>query len=198
MYGQRQLFSKEGGSIMSVTLNNLAKKTADNLEGKYLTFVLGNESYGVAVLKIREIIRLCHITPMPQMPDYIMGVINLRGKIIPVLDLRRKFRLSNVQDSERTCIVVVQIRLPANSSVLMGLIVDAVEEVVNLSQTDIEPAPDFGGVVDTHYILGMAKIKGSVKTLLDIGQIVEAEGQEAIQQAIPAIAKPREAVKDSP
>jgi purine-binding chemotaxis protein CheW len=183
---------------MSVTSNNLAKKTVDKLGGKYLTFVLGNESYGVAVLKVREIIRLCYITPMPQMPDYIMGVINLRGKIIPVLDLRRKFRLSNIQDSERTCIVVVQIKLPANSSVLIGLIVDAVEEVVNLSQTDIEPAPDFGGAVDTHYILGMAKIKGSVKALLDIGQIVEAESQGAVQRAFSTIAKPGEAIEATP
>jgi|SRR5579859_1788653 len=183
---------------MSVTLNNLAEKTAVTAGGKYLTFSLGTESYGVAVLKVREIIRLCSITPMPQMPDYIMGVINLRGKIIPVLDLRRKFRLSNVQDNERTCIVVVQVRLPTNSSALMGLIVDAVEEVVNLSQSDIEPAPDFGGVLDTHYILGMAKIKGSVKTLLDIGRIVEAESQGAIQQAFSTITKPGEAGKATP
>jgi purine-binding chemotaxis protein CheW len=147
---------------------------AEQLAGKHLTFVLGREHYGLPVLKVREIIRLCEITPVPQMPDYIKGVLNLRGKIIPVADLRLKFRLSNIADTDLTCVVVVQVSLPDNSKTMMGLIVDAVEEVVNLTASDIEPTPDFGGAVRADYILGMAKVKGQVKALLDIDKVVTA------------------------
>ena len=144
------------------------------LAGKYLTFVLGREHYGVPVLKVREIIRLCDITPVPQMPDYIRGVLNLRGKIIPVADLRIKFRLAKIENTDLTCIVVVSVNLPDKSSALMGLIVDAVEEVVNLAAADIEPPPDFGAALEADYILGMAKVKGTVKTLLDLDRVVTA------------------------
>ena len=126
------------------------------------------------VLKVREIIRLCDITPVPQMPDYIKGVLNLRGKIIPVADLRVKFRLASTENTDLTCIVVVQVSLADKSSTLMGLIVDAVEEVANLTAADIEPTPDFGGAVQADYILGMAKVKGQVKALLDIDAVVSA------------------------
>jgi purine-binding chemotaxis protein CheW len=142
--------------------------------GKYLTFVLGRECYGVPVIKVREIIRMCAITPMPQMPDYIKGVLNLRGKIIPVADLRLKFRLASDRNTDLTCIVVVQVALPDKTSTMMGLIVDAVEEVTNIAAADIEPTPDFGAAIDTDYILGMAKIKGTVKALLDIDRVVTA------------------------
>ena len=140
--------------------------------GKYLTFVLGHECYGVPVLKVREIIRLSTITPVPQMPDYVKGVLNLRGKIIPVTDLRLKFRLAKAEDTERTCIIVVQIKSNEGAPCAVGLIVDAVEEVANLTGEEIEPTPDFAGAVNTDYILGMAKIKGTVKTLLDIDMVV--------------------------
>lgn len=152
--------------------SNVAQSTAS---GKYLTFTLGEESYGIVVLKVREIIRVPDITAVPQMPDYVKGVINLRGKVIPVADLRVKFRLSNVQDTERTCVVVVQVQSPSGAQPLIGLIVDAVEEVVNIPSSDIEPTPDFGTALDTHYILGMAKVKGAVKTLLDLDRVVTAE-----------------------
>ena len=142
--------------------------------GKYLTFVLGRECYGVPVLKVREIIRMCDITPVPQMPDYIKGVLNLRGKIIPVADLRLKFRLASDKNTDLTCIVVVQVALPDKTSTMMGLVVDAVEEVTNIGAAAIEPTPDFGAEIDTDYILGMAKIKGTVKTLLDIDKVVTA------------------------
>ncbi|MBI1839904.1 MAG: purine-binding chemotaxis protein CheW [Verrucomicrobia bacterium] len=143
--------------------------------GKYLTFTLGEESYGIGVLKVREIIRVPDITSVPQMPDYVKGVMNLRGKVIPVADLRVKFRLSNIQNTERTCVVVVQVQQPSGSQPLIGLIVDAVEEVVNIPSTDIEPTPDFGTGVDTHYIVGMAKVKGVVKTLIDLDRVVATE-----------------------
>lgn len=156
------------------TLDIAPNTAVSRLTGKHLTFVLGHESYGVPVLKVREIIRLCEITPVPQMPNYIKGVLNLRGKIIPVADLRVKFRLADTTNNERTCIVVVQVNLLDKSTTLIGLIVDAVEEVVSLAAADIEPTPDFGGKLETDYILGMAKVKGSVKTLLDIDRVVNA------------------------
>ncbi len=155
-----------------------AEKTSDNRHqqhaGKHLTFVLGRECYGVPVLKVREIIRLCDITPVPQMPDYIKGVLNLRGKIVPVADLRIKFKLVSAKNTDLTCIIVVQVSLPGKTQAIMGLIVDAVEEVVNISAVDIEPTPDFGAALATDYILGIAKVKGSVKTLLDIDKVVAA------------------------
>lgn len=151
--------------------------------GKYLTFVLGQESYGLDVLKIREIIRLVDITAVPQMPDYVRGVINLRGKIVPVVDLRIKFGLQHTEATERTCIVVVQVKLPSGVISLMGLIVDAVEEVLNISEGDIEETPDFGTTIDTDYILGMAKVKGVVKTVLDIDKVVSADVIRRMQQS---------------
>lgn len=141
------------------------------LAGKYLTVDLGNEAYGIAVLKVREIIRLQKITPVPQMPADVRGVINLRGRVVPVLDLRVKFGL-NAEFAERTCIVVVQVCLPSTQIAQMGLVVDRVEEVVTLTADDIEPTPEFGTRVDTRYLLGMAKVKGEVKTLLDIDRVV--------------------------
>lgn len=140
--------------------------------GKYLTFLLGAESYGISVLKAREIIRLTAITAMPRMPDYVKGVINLRGKIIPVMDLRTKFGLAQAEAAQRTCIVVVQLTLAAGHQTQMGLVVDDVEEVVNIATSEIEPTPDFGAQLDTRHLLGMAKLKGAVKSLLDIDRVL--------------------------
>ena len=150
-------------------------QSAQKFVGKYLTFNLQRESYGIDVLKVREIIRLTTITAVPQMPPYVKGVINLRGKIIPVMDLRLRFGFSDIKDTEHTCIIVVQVKLPDGKSVQMGLIVDGVEEVINLTAGDIEETPDFGGSISTQYILGMAKVKGVVKTLLDIDQVMDSE-----------------------
>ena len=144
--------------------------------GRYLTFKLGRESYGLPVLGVREIIRLCPITPVPKMPAYIKGVINLRGKVIPILDLRAKFQLSSESCGERACIIVVQVGAAPAAVTLMGAIVDAVEEVVQLGEAELEPTPDFGGSPDTGYILGMATIHGGVKTLLDLDKVFLEEG----------------------
>jgi purine-binding chemotaxis protein CheW len=154
-----------------------ASQAAD-LAGKHLTFVLGRECYGVPVLKVREIIQLSEITPVPQVPDYIKGVINLRGKIIPVADLRVRFHLSSAEITDLTCIVVVQVATSDRSSLLMGLIVDRVEEVANIAAADIEPPPNFGGAVDAGNILAVAKFKGKVKMLLDIDRVVTAGAVE--------------------
>jgi purine-binding chemotaxis protein CheW len=161
----------------------IAGPVANKNAGKYLTVVLDHEAYGIAVLKVREIIRLQKITTVPQMPDFVKGVINLRGRVIPVVDLRIKFGLKS-EYADRTCIVVVQVKLLNEQVVQMGLIVDSVEEVVNLPAEEIEPTPEFGTKVDTSYLLGMAKVKGQVKTLLDIDRVVAPETVQAIAQAI--------------
>lgn len=153
-----------------------------SLTGKYLTVGLANEAYGIAVLKVREIIRMLKITPVPQLPPYVKGVINLRGRVIPVVDLRVKFGL-NAEFTERTCIVVVQVRPASGQPVQMGLIVDCVEEVIHLTDQEIEPTPEFGCVIDTSYLLGLAKVKGQVKTLLDIDRVVAPEAVQQIAQA---------------
>ena len=149
---------------------------AAQLAGKYLTFTLGHESYGIAVRKIREIIRMIEVTSVPQMPAYVRGVVNLRGKIIPVIDLRLRFQMSQAETDERTCIIVVQVaRREGGGTLQMGLVVDQVEEVLNIHAGDLEAPPQFGAAVHEAYILGMAKIKEGVKTLLDIDQVIGEE-----------------------
>jgi len=165
-------------SSSTATAPTTTATTTTTLAGKYLTVVLDGESYGIGVLKVREIIRVQKITPVPQLPDFVKGVINLRGRVIPVVDLRVKFGLK-AEFAERTCIVVVQVKLPSDQIVQMGLIVDSVEEVVTLAGTEIEPTPDFGARIDTTYLLGMAKVKGQVKTLLDIDRVVAPETVQA-------------------
>lgn len=149
--------------------------TLASLAGKFLTFSLGDEAYGIPVLKVREIITMLHITMVPQMPPHVKGVINLRGKVIPVIDLRTKLGLHETPLSENSCIVVVQLSMPGGEVKNIGLIVDAVEEVANVAAEDIEAAPDFGGSINVEYLLGMAKIKGSVKSLLDIDKVIKAD-----------------------
>ena len=151
------------------------------LTGKYLTFSLAEESYCVPVLKVREIITMLHITTVPQMPPYVKGVINLRGRVIPVIDLRTKLGLPAAALTDSNCIVVVQITQAGMEIKNIGLIVDAVQEVVNLTQEDIEPAPDFGGSINVEYLLGMATLKGNVKSLLDIDKVI------AVDALLPAL-----------
>ena len=156
-----------------MTDNEATTPTAAKFKtGKYLTFTLGEEFYGVAVLKIREIIRMQKITPVPHVPAHVKGVINLRGKVIPVVDMRLKFSLGNDEVTERTCIVVVQITKADKTNANVGLVVDAVEEVVTIQAEDVEETPDLGSQFENEYILGIAKIKGEVKTLLDIDRVV--------------------------
>ena len=154
-------------------------KITENLPsaGKYLTFALAQERYSVPVLKVREIMRLCPVTPVPRMPAYIKGVINLRGKIVPVVDLRERFGLGACEDSERICIVVVQVDGAEGASRLTGMIVDVVEEVSHFQSDDLEPPPDFGDTIDARFIVGMAKSKGTVKTVLDIDRLLSHVGQ---------------------
>src|SRR5215467_7370160 len=144
---------------------------ADERAGKYLTFQLGREEFGIRVLKVREIMGIQDITAVPHTPAYVKGVINLRGKVIPVLDLRLKFGLPDLAYNQRTCIIVVQIQ-GETGLMLMGVVVDGVSEVLNLTGAEVEDTPDFGAGFSTPYILGMAKVKGKVKILLDIDRVL--------------------------
>jgi purine-binding chemotaxis protein CheW len=150
-----------------------AKGAADR-EGKYLTFSLGQEEYGIGILKVKEIIGMLPVTPVPQSPGFVKGVINLRGKVIPVVDLRSKFGMEPKDYSERTCIIVVEIR-GTDGQVLMGIVVDAVSEVLNIRGADIEDTPAFGVKLDTGYILGLAKTDKALKILLDIDRVFRTE-----------------------
>lgn len=152
----------------------ISSQVADERSGKYLTFRLGPEEFGVRVIKVREIMGIQQVTAVPQTPDYLKGVINLRGKVIPVIDLRLKFGLPAVEYNQRTCIIVVQVD-GESTSLLVGLIVDSVSEVVNLAAADVEDTPDFGSRTSTPFILGMAKLKGKVKILLDIDRVVNSQ-----------------------
>ena len=145
-----------------------------DLAGKYLTFELGQEEYGIGILKIKEIIGMMPITAVPQTPSFIKGVINLRGKVIPVTDLRMKFGLETADYNERTCIIVVEIDC-GSQQLIMGLVVDAVSEVANIKGGEIESTPDFGNGNQTSFVKGMAKIAGGVKILLDIDRILTGE-----------------------
>jgi len=154
---------------------SIARATSSARPGKYLTFVLGGESYGIGIQQVREIIRPTAITPIPQMPAHIKGVINLRGKIIPVLDLRAKFGLAATTCHDRSCIVVVQVKATGLPDALAGLLVDAVDEVIHLAEQDIEPTPDFGRRLDAGLLLGIAKVKQTVKMLLDLDRLMADE-----------------------
>ncbi len=156
-----------------------AVKVIGDKEGKYLTFSLAGEEYGIGILKVKEIIGMMPITIVPQTPSYIKGVINLRGKVIPVVDLRVKFMMEATDYTERTCIIVVEI-LAAGRTILMGIVVDSVSEVLNIKETDIEATPAFGTKLDTEFILGLAKIGSGIKILLDIDQVLSVEEIKAV------------------
>lgn len=151
-------------------------------EGKYLTFTLANEEYGISILKIKEIIGMMPITTVPQTPEFVKGVINLRGKVIPVMDLRLRFGMKSMDYTERTCIVVVEITVDA-ATVMIGIVVDSVSEVLNIRANDIEETPAFGTKLKTDYILGMAKVQGGVKILLDIDKVLNHDEVTFIEKA---------------
>ena len=140
------------------------------LTNKYLTFALAEEEYGLPVLKVREIIKMMDITEVPQMPPHVKGVINLRGKVIPVVDLRLTFGFASREYDERTCIIVAEVELQ-EGRVLMGMVVDAVSEVVSISNDEIEDTPSFGGRINTEYMRGLAKVRGRVKILLELDKV---------------------------
>jgi purine-binding chemotaxis protein CheW len=151
-----------------------AVKAAADKEGKYLTFTLAKEEYGIGILKIKEIIGMMAITTVPQTPEFVKGVINLRGKVIPVVDLRLRFGMGEIDYTDRTCIIVVEIQ-GESGVVLIGIVVDSVSEVLNIKGDDIEEAPAFGAKLNTDWIRGIAKTEGGVKILLDIDRVLRSE-----------------------
>jgi len=143
-------------------------------DGKYLTFSLGKEDYGIPILQVREIIGMMEITHVPRTPVFIKGVINLRGKIIPIMDLRSKFGMETIDYTERTCIIVVEINVN-NTKKQMGVVVDMVSEVLNIAQNEIEAALEYGAKVEGDFLTGMGKVKDKVIMLLNIDKIINCE-----------------------
>jgi purine-binding chemotaxis protein CheW len=163
-----------------------ASAFAERAGGKYLTFKLDEEDYGVEILKVREIIGVMDITAVPRMPTYMKGVINLRGMVIPVVDLRLKFELAEIEHTEQTCIIVVDVGRE------IGIIVDTVSEVLDIDGTHIEPPPSMGGAADTSFILGMGKVSETVKILLDIDKVLTVDELDTVT-TVAAAAAPTEA-----
>jgi purine-binding chemotaxis protein CheW len=151
-------------------------------EGKYLTFTLAGEEYGIGILKIKEIIGMMAITSVPQTPKFVKGVINLRGKVIPVVDLRLRFAMESIDYNDRTCIIVVEIG-GRGTDIVIGIVVDSVSEVLNIKSEDIEDTPTFGTSLNTDYILGMAKMEGKVKILLDIDEVLSHDEIQMLEKA---------------
>jgi purine-binding chemotaxis protein CheW len=147
---------------------------ARELGGKYLTFQLGKEQFGLPILKVREINGLLDITALPQMPAFMKGVINLRGNVIPVIDLRLKFGLPEIERTEQTCIILVNVGRE------IGIIVDSVSEVIDIPGTMIDPPPNLGQSLDSSFMLGMGKVGDTVKILLDIDRVLTGDELHAV------------------
>ena len=153
------------------------KKESSTYEGQFLTFTLNNEEYGIEILKVREIIGVMDITTVPQTPEFMKGVINLRGTVIPVVDLRLKFSMPEEEYTQETCVIVVE----ANNS-QVGIIVDSVSEVLNIQNGEIEETPSFGQGIDTDFIMGLGKVKERIIILLNIEQILSSEVMDVVKQ----------------
>jgi len=164
---------------MSESKETTEKNDLKSLSGKYLTFKLSNETYGIEILKVQEIIGLMSITSIPRTPDFVRGVINLRGKVIPVVELRKKFNMETVEDTDHTCIIVVQV-MGTEGPITMGILVDEVSEVVDITENQLEPPPSFGTNVDTAFILAMGKLRDTVVILLDIDKVLTANEMQRI------------------
>ena len=162
------------------TMDQAIKVMADR-EGKYLTFSMASEEYGIGILKIKEIIGMMSITTVPQTPEFIKGVINLRGKVIPVIDLRLRFGMTANDYTERTCIIVVEIP-GVSGTVMIGIVVDSVSEVLSIKGDEIEETPTFGTTVSTNFIKGMAKTKGGVKILLNIEEVLTTDEIQSLSK----------------
>ncbi len=166
----------EETKVMDQAISLMADK-----EGKYLTFSLAGEEYGIGILKIKEIIGMMAITTVPQTPDFVKGVINLRGKVIPVMDLRLRFDMESIDYNERTCIIVVEIE-GESGTIQIGIVVDSVSEVLNVKADEMEETPTFGTKLNTEYIMGMAKMEGGVKILLDIDRVLNSDEISALEK----------------
>lgn len=146
-------------------------QTRMDMSGKYITFALDGEEYGIPILNVREIIGMMKITPVPRMPDFVLGVVNLRGKVIPVIDLRSRFGLNYRDFDARTPIIVGEIEAD-NNTMQIGIVVDSVSEVIQVTNSNVEETPSFGVDVETKFILGIAKVEDGIKTLLDLDKVL--------------------------
>lgn len=158
-------------STTTINAEEAAKTLSNHKNGKYLSFFLGTEEFAIPVSSVREIIGMQEVTHVPQTPVYVRGVLNLRGRVIPVIDMRRKCGLADIEYGPHACIVVVQVEVDSGWAP-MGVVVDGVSEVVNITSTDVEDMPEFGGGESHAYLLGVAKLKGKVKILLDIDKLL--------------------------
>ena len=160
--------------IMENALKKEVKNTPElsHLAGKYLTFQLGEQEFGLEILKVREIIGYMKITSVPQAPDYLKGIINLRGEVIPIIELRLKFVMEEIQVTEHTCIIVLETR-QNKKPVMTWIIVDNVSEVHDIPAEQIEGKDRLETFFDTNFILGMGKIENDLKILLDINKLIE-------------------------
>lgn len=166
----------------SNTVEEENNEVGRRLQGKYLTFRLADEEYGLEILKVQEIIQMQTVTRVPRTPEYVRGVINLRGKVIPVIELRKKFGFSTFEDTEKTCIIVVQIAASSEAFIVMGIIIDEVREVLDIKAENIEGTPSFGTSINTDFILGMGKMNDSVKILLDIDKVLSLQEITELQK----------------
>lgn len=157
--------------------NNISISNSEIKGGKFLTFYLGNEGYAIEILKVQEIIGLMAITPVPQMPSYIKGVLNLRGKIVPVMNLRSRFGFDEVEDTDETCIIVIQ-----HNEYLMGVLVDGVSEVVDIKTENIESVPSVGVSKQSEYLAGIGKVKSSIKMIIEVNKVLFDVPQEVLNK----------------
>ncbi len=168
--------------MKATTNEGAAEGSGSEKAGKYLTFALANEEFGLEILKVREIIGYMEITAVPRTPTYVKGVINLRGQVIPVVDLRAKFGMESTETTEETCIIVVEIT-QEGQRFNTGIVVDRVQEVLDVAGDDIEESPQFGASVNTDFILGMGKIGNRVKILLDIDRVLAGDGIDKLEES---------------
>lgn len=159
------------------TMSAAQADTGSGFSEKFLTLFLAEEEYGIEILRVREIIGMMSITWVPRMPNYIKGVINLRGKVIPIVDLRLKFGMQEIGDTDETCVIVVQY-----GEEMVGTVVDKVSEVVDIARDDIVEPPTFGGDERAQYILGIGKGQGGVKLLLDIDKVLSDDDGFSFQE----------------
>ncbi|MBT4512600.1 MAG: purine-binding chemotaxis protein CheW [Chloroflexi bacterium] len=162
----------ETASIVAAAVENNQNQREN--AGKYLTFKLSSEEYGLEILKVKEIIGLISITQIPRTPDHIRGVINLRGTVIPVMDLRIKFGMEAIESTSETCIIVVEVN-QEEQTVRMGILVDSVSEVLDIASSEIEDTPEFGSEVNTDFIQAMGKTRDRVIMLLEINEVLSGD-----------------------
>lgn len=169
---------------MRASTSLAAHATANSAPTQYLTFMLSGDAYAIGILSIKEIIEYTHMTEVPLMPPCVRGVINLRGAVVPVMDLQVRFGQAASPITKRTCIVIVEVASPEGDQV-MGVVVDAVNEVLDIDASDIEPPPAFGTSIRSDFISGMGKVRGKFVILLDVDCVLDLDDLQALTQALP-------------